>query len=443
MDHNKPTIMIVSEDPSVHTGLARVTRSIFNRIYTMKKYNLVQVAYAGPGVEPIRWKLIHTKRDMNGNADINDRYGQETFEEVLNIYKPNIVFGYADPQVIRYLGESSLRPLFDLVTYLCVDSEPIHPALGSIFEKSTRVVTFGKWPQQVVKDSFGVDSVIIPHGIDSDVFKKDINKRKKIRDLIGLSDDQILIGTVSQNQPRKNLLEALKLLHYLVYGRYITCNKCNKVTAFKINPVTAEIREAYDRCRHCNSLDVEEGKPNPSINWYYHGPLKSVNPWHLEMWTCNYKLEKNVIFSKNKTQSIGLLDIEFTGIYNAIDIFYLPTSAEGFGLPTAEAMACEVPVVLPNYSAHVDWAGSGGILVDYHEMFVPKMQCIRAIIDLESSIAAVNTLLCPDYRKELGKKGREKILEFNWDDIAKQWVDLFDDVLSNQNNALWHKTTEI
>jgi glycosyltransferase involved in cell wall biosynthesis len=47
----------------------------------------------------------------------------------------------------------------------------------------------------------------------------------------------------------------------------------------------------------------------------------------------------------------GLSDAGMASLYNRADAFVYPTKAEGFGLPTIEAMACGLPVITTNYSA--------------------------------------------------------------------------------------------
>ena len=50
-------------------------------------------------------------------------------------------------------------------------------------------------------------------------------------------------------------------------------------------------------------------------------------------------------------------DHEMAALYNRSDAFVLPTKAEGFGLPTIEALACGVPVVTTDYSAQTAFLG--------------------------------------------------------------------------------------
>ena len=47
---------------------------------------------------------------------------------------------------------------------------------------------------------------------------------------------------------------------------------------------------------------------------------------------------------------------EMVALYNSCDAFVLPTRGEGWGLPIIEAMACEKPVIVTDYSAHTSYA---------------------------------------------------------------------------------------
>ncbi len=52
----------------------------------------------------------------------------------------------------------------------------------------------------------------------------------------------------------------------------------------------------------------------------------------------------------------GLLDDDgLAGLYNRADAFVFPTKAEGFGLPTVEALACGLPVITTNVSAQAEF----------------------------------------------------------------------------------------
>jgi glycosyltransferase involved in cell wall biosynthesis len=56
-------------------------------------------------------------------------------------------------------------------------------------------------------------------------------------------------------------------------------------------------------------------------------------------------------------------------LYGACDALVHPTKAEGWGLPILEALACGIPVIATNYSAHTEFLNDGnGYLVDVARM---------------------------------------------------------------------------
>lgn len=94
-------------------------------------------------------------------------------------------------------------------------------------------------------------------------------------------------------------------------------------------------------------------------------------------------------------------DEQMPAYYSLADVYVSPSLLEGFGIPLAESLACETPVVAVNAGSAAEVAGPGGILVP------PR--------DPVSLADAVSKLLQdPFLRNALGKQGREHIKrEFN------------------------------
>ena len=89
-------------------------------------------------------------------------------------------------------------------------------------------------------------------------------------------------------------------------------------------------------------------------------------------------------------------DEQMPAFLSLADIYVSTSLMEGFGLPPAEALSCETPVVAVDAGALAEVVGPGGILVP------PR--------DLEGFASAISSLLQDTRRrKELGKRGREHV----------------------------------
>ena len=105
----------------------------------------------------------------------------------------------------------------------------------------------------------------------------------------------------------------------------------------------------------------------------------------------NYNIEKNVLFLGRK--------INVDELYSLMDVFVLPTHREGIGATILEASAMEKPVIASRIGGCPEAVDNKvtGILLP--------------IKDSEKLAEAIIYLLKnPERAKEMGKKGREKIL---------------------------------
>lgn len=108
-----------------------------------------------------------------------------------------------------------------------------------------------------------------------------------------------------------------------------------------------------------------------------------------------YGIEKNISFLGERA------DVE--RIYPLMDVFVLPTHREGLGAVLLEASAMEIPVIATNTGGCPEAIDDGetGILIP-----------LKNIEKLTETI--IYLLRNPEIGKEMGKKGREKVLrEFN------------------------------
>jgi glycosyltransferase involved in cell wall biosynthesis len=112
---------------------------------------------------------------------------------------------------------------------------------------------------------------------------------------------------------------------------------------------------------------------------------------------------------------------EMVRYYAEASVAVVPSIYEGFGLPAGEAMACGVPVVSTRGGALPEVVGDAGVLVP--------------VKDAQAMAAAIAELLADDKRREeLGRRGRQRILErFCWHVTARSMVDYYRQVLARED----------
>ncbi len=125
-------------------------------------------------------------------------------------------------------------------------------------------------------------------------------------------------------------------------------------------------------------------------------------------------------------------DEELVRIYNAVDAFVLPTKAEAWGLPIIEAMACELPVLVTNYSGHKEFVNADtGYLIDVERMipaqdpdfFDPSFNYgVWAQPSLEHLAHLMRHVVThPEEAKAKGKQARKELIEkWTWDHAARK-----------------------
>jgi len=116
----------------------------------------------------------------------------------------------------------------------------------------------------------------------------------------------------------------------------------------------------------------------------------------------------------------GIEREELARRYARAEIAVAPSLYEGFGLPTAEAMACQLPVVAARAGALPEVMGKDGET----GILVPPA-------DSDKLAAAIKRLLDDEpLRKRMGEAGRKRVEEnFNWKHAAKKTVEVYEELL--------------
>jgi glycosyltransferase involved in cell wall biosynthesis len=460
----KTKILIVTDSAKIHTGLAETARLVFKRLLERypDQFEIHQHGWFNfNGVEEVPWPIYNThvnhKPDGTQELDPADRYGQRTFEGILEKVKPDIIWTNGDLWCFDHILHSPNRNKFRLITYYTIDGQPywggwIKPEQasewGSKLVKSDRVVVLTEWGKDTLVKSCPEleeeDIDVVYHPTEVSRFTvRDREQKQLVRDSMyndQIPKDAFILGWVGRNQFRKQNYKMWELMHYMASGEYLTCDDCGKVTRKDYDHAARRSRKVgellmydknydYSHCWHCNSKNVQEGEPIDDIYLWLH--MNKQDPGygadiHGTMWN----VSERCIYTNGLEQSKGLPPQVIADLISSWDCMLYLSGGEGFGIPAFESLMCGVPVIYTNYSSHADFCQHGGIPVriDYISELAFGIQ--RAIANTDDAIK--KTLWAYNNREALevlGHKGREFAESKNLDSIVDSWYEIFNEMM--------------
>lgn len=105
-------------------------------------------------------------------------------------------------------------------------------------------------------------------------------------------------------------------------------------------------------------------------------------------------------------------DEDLPALYNAAEVFAMPSLYEGFGLPVLEALACGTPVVTSNVSSLPEVAGDAALLVSPHDVAGLSQALYQALTDQE-------------LRTTLRERGLIQARQFTWQRAAETVLGIY------------------
>ena len=115
-----------------------------------------------------------------------------------------------------------------------------------------------------------------------------------------------------------------------------------------------------------------------------------------------------------------ILNTDLPAVYSQCGLFLYTSARESFGIPVLEAMACGAPVITSNISSIPEIAGEAALLVNPFEPDEIK----QGIIDILNN---------ESYRESLSQKGLERSKQFSWNNMAKDYLSLYELVYSEHS----------
>jgi glycosyltransferase involved in cell wall biosynthesis len=403
----KNKIVIFGDDPRCTTGFALVVR---NMVEAAEQAGLVSVIVGKGSAHP---DIKYGYPVINAN-ERGDAYGWKTLEETLQSSGARVVVTVGDQWDLQHLYGIKKQFPFFWIGYTPVEAEPF-PAwipmagkpgqyfdVGKLFGCTDHVVAYTRFGKSAIEKSIAeynglADTPVAPrisqvyHGVDTDFFKPmdRVKARKALADL-GIKKDDLLFTTIKTNSTRAGfdtLFDA-----WDVYRKSV--------------PRDIAIR---------SKLYIHTTPDGPAY------PLPAM---------CHhYGCTGSVIFDRTLVPGAGCTNERIRNIYNATDVFLSTARGEGFGLPVAEAMACGVPVVVPDYAGPAEYVGAGGYRIPIIATYQPEFLYTRfAIVDAVAMADRMRILATvPAERGKTGIAARKEMLAYPWTRFHNAFSDIMED----------------
>lgn len=387
----------MGDSPTRSTGFGVVVENIITRLSDAWEVSILGINYYGdPHTYQSKWKIYVPS--IGG-----DVYGFQRLPEVVSIEKPDLIFIVNDPWiVVRYLDVLQKHKITTpVIVYTPVDSPHVKEAYVKPMNAAAHVITYTQFGlDELRKSGLTADASVIPHGVDKEYFYPVPQNEARQLLFAGTSlekRDPFVVLYCSRNQPRKRV----DLFIYIM-ARWL---------------------KTY---------------PHDDVYFHYHGAPKRDTGWDVDAltayWAREYNLdlsERLILTSRNLTPSSVLPKDKLKYVYSAADVYFHVCANEGWGLPIAEAMACGIPTVVPQYSALAEWP-KGAVTyvpVDEHPWANPSdVDTIHRFVDVDHAVETLEMMYQdPAYRKRMGHVAHEHMQQpmFSWDTIAHQFETIF------------------
>lgn len=235
-------------------------------------------------------------------------------------------------------------------------------------------------------DSVGIQSIYIPHGIDTSIYKPtDKIEGLPVKEFMGVPEDTFLVGMVAANKANGQI-------HRKAYAE--------NLLAFAL------FHKKY---------------PNSQI--YIHSePTRVYGGFDLGILLKSVGLDKSAVILPDRDMlRTGYPDHIMAGFYSAMDVLLCTSYGEGFGIPTIEAQACGTRVITSNFAASKDLASEDSWKVDGQPFWDEAQACFFSIPSVNKIVSSLEAA----YHAERGtnQKSVEFAKQFDFDHLWQyKWL---------------------
>ena len=305
MTNKKIKVLTIGDMPLSTSGVGIQSRYIIEALLKTGRYEVVSL---GAAIKHKEYEPIKTEEfgDDWVLYPVDGFGNDEMIRSIIVKERPDILWFMTDPRFFGWLWqiEDEIRPLMPMVYYHVWDNYPYPTFNRPSYLSNDVIVTISKVTQDIVENvAPEVESHYLPHAVDTNVYKnygEDFYKNNRKDAFPNWEGDKFLFFWNNRNARRK------------MSGSLLWWFK--------------EFLDKVGRDKAMLLMHTDPHDPN--------GPNLEAILSELEL------TNGEVMFSTSKIDPLSLATM-----YNMADCVINISDAEGFGLATLEALACEKPII--------------------------------------------------------------------------------------------------
>jgi glycosyltransferase involved in cell wall biosynthesis len=305
--------------------------------------------------------------------------------KALNPDQPDLLITLYDVWVLNAKAFDSIP----IASWTPIDHNPVPPGVLKWLQKeNVTPLAMSKFGLQQI-EQVGVKGHYVPHSIDTKVFSQtDKIKDQPINEFMGFEDGRFIVGMNAANK-------SSGILH----------------------------RKAYSENFMAFALFARK---HPDAMLYVHADASSQHGWNLIALAQLLGIPTdNLTFPDPLAYRYGMAQETLAGIYSSWDVMLATSYGEGFGIPTVEAQACGVPVIVSNFAASPELVGDGWV-ISGQPLYDPAQHSFWHVPSVPEIVEALEQA----YARGKGKSAKavefaqaydhEKVWQENWMPVLKK-----------------------
>jgi len=384
----KGTVSVFSNSPGQPTGYGQATEAL---VKLLKRDGADVASLSNYGNEGVNTTYDTGFGEIPVYARGNEAYSNDVTPahhkhwKALNPDQPDLLITLYDVWVLNAKAFDSIP----IASWTPIDHNPVPPGVLKWLQKeNVTPLAMSKFGLQQI-EQVGVKGHYVPHSIDTKVFSQtDKIKDQPINEFMGFEDGRFIVGMNAANK-------SSGILH----------------------------RKAYSENFMAFALFARK---HPDAMLYVHADASSQHGWNLIALAQLLGIPTdNLTFPDPLAYRYGMSQETLAGIYSSWNVMLATSYGEGFGIPTVEAQACGVPVIVSNFAASPELVGDGWV-ISGQPLYDPAQHSFWHVPSVPEIVEALEQA----YARGKGKSAKavefaqaydhEKVWQENWMPVLKE-----------------------